>query len=622
MRVRAALESVEQHDERGAGAADRRRRASRNPRSRRRACRRARGDSAPRSAAAGTGQIVCACPPGSQAGLRRRTPVRTRRVATRRCRVSQARPRAERRVRGERRVDPERLRVGESPPAADELRVERRRLRGDPAADRAGRDVGGRSAESLARRERGGGVVEAAERVLQRGQRLQVRLRRACAERAARRTRRRSEAASRRCGPRAAPRRAVRERGGARVELAMPAREQRRANASARPPSASVCPAPPAAGAFRTAASRRAGRRASSRRWKRGERRHRARLRRAARRRASGACAQALQAGGGRRVARERARSSGGSVSSTNTSQSRAVPRTPASHVTSVTMRRARRTARAARPAPGTSAAAACRSASGAPTRDRRPRGAPAALAAICCRHSRATARSASAVASRRQREPRAWAGAGQPDRAGAAHAARSRARPCCRSSTASGRSAASASARSNRFGRVAGLELDLDLGDGHAARAAVARARGSRRGRRRAARSCRRERERDRPALEIGREARARPPLLRVAISLRHGVVASRARSSARPGSGHSCSARACRPAPPSASGGPLTVCTQRLPSRRRRSAMPSRPSRQVGRVVVGAGERAPCASGRGAAPRPPDAAAARAWRPGRAPA
>jgi hypothetical protein len=48
---------------------------------------------------------------------------------------------------------------------------------------------------------------------------------------------------------------------------------------------------------------------------------------------------------------------------------------------------------------------------------------------------------------------------------------------------------------------------------------------------------------------------------------SLRHGVEASRAVSSSGVASGHSYSGRACSPAPPSASAGPLTVCSQRLP-------------------------------------------------------
>ena len=56
-----------------------------------------------------------------------------------------------------------------------------------------------------------------------------------------------------------------------------------------------------------------------------------------------------------------------------------------------------------------------------------------------------------------------------------------------------------------------------------------------------------------------------------------RNGVVANRSGSSLPPATGHSNSERAATPPPLVAAAGPLTVCTQRRPSRRSLSAMPA---------------------------------------------
>ena len=80
-----------------------------------------------------------------------------------------------------------------------------------------------------------------------------------------------------------------------------------------------------------------------------------------------------------------------------------------------------------------------------------------------------------------------------------------------------------------------------------------------------------------------VNRGAR-RPPASASPSCRRQGVVASRTGSRCDPVSGHSYSPRACNAPPACASGGPLTVCSQRVPSRRTRTAMPASARRQSG--------------------------------------
>ena len=78
---------------------------------------------------------------------------------------------------------------------------------------------------------------------------------------------------------------------------------------------------------------------------------------------------------------------------------------------------------------------------------------------------------------------------------------------------------------------------------------------------------------------------AGASPPLRSAFTNTaRHGVVASRIVSICGPASGHSYSGRETTPDAAPGSGAPLAVISQRRPSRRSRSATPSRLRRWSG--------------------------------------
>ena len=267
------------------------------------------------------------------------------------------------------------------------------------------------------------------------------------------------------------------------------------------------------------------------------------------------------------------AAASGGRVSSRKTSRSRAGPRAcrPAPSLRRPGHRSGGRSPRAASARHARSRRAPTRSwcthsGSVAATR-------PAALPAICSTQfartrARAVAASSRAGNGRGQRRTRAW---GRPAPAGAVPAHR-RVRPCWRVRRPA-RSAARA--RANPISAAASPASSSSsisaIGTRTTAGAAVRWPWSMHSSAKEPSVSSSGSVRRTNSVVNL-----AARPLRRASSAFRHGVSANRVGRACGPTSGHSSSRRTCNAAGPS-SAGPLTVCNQRRPSRRTRSAMPA---------------------------------------------